>query len=600
MSIAVWPRRLCNVRARMKRGKPSEVDIVEKTTVYDMWLQRENGMRLEWASLYRRAYSSCGLGPSSWASCFFSAGAKAASQTAGVLEGSLPLRRQRVIQAAPSLPLLALADALRQRGVARASAIPAACAALLKHDRLFCLSLFFGVPMVDRTATLTGALRLARTARQPPTRADVEAERRRLFSGVQGWRAEDAVVHCSHGAAGAAPGPSSAPCPMQADLDLHGRVGAVCQQALDDALIARAEALWAESERADPAMDVKVMWSGGIDSTTALVSLLRTSDPIYVRTLRAPSEEQMTEMSRRRRLVVVYDDESVMENTAFFEKFVRREGRTQEEACEQQFKLRAEHRNNRGVSLVAGTHKHLTVTGELGDQLFGSDRCKAAFPETQAPEAAALLDPEQIKLLMLPQRQVREASKPFQAAHVSPELKSLQTRCAQLRETERAEQHFHKSEAGAGLAKRWQASLLPALSEMKLLPGGDSDAWEQWIAPQLAKAPFAITSAFDMLWWLNFSCKWQQVGMRCCHDGGSPLAPVFEGRGNYMVLMEEDGGGGAAGGGARGGVGAREDKTAASLLGGIRHFFDDPQLELWASVPECHVRKVCVCVGVLM
>ena len=106
-------------------------------------------------------------------------------------------------------------------------------------------------------------------------------------------------------------------------------------------------------------------------------------------------------------------------------------------------------------------------------------------------------------------------------------------------------------------------------------------AWEQWIAPQLAKAPFAISSAFDMLWWLNFTCKWQQVGMRCCHDGGKPLAPVFELRGDDMVPAEEGG--------------AREERTVEGLLGSIRHFFDDPRLELWASVPECHVRKVWVC-----
>ena len=128
---------------------------------------------------------------------------------------------------------------------------------------------------------------------------------------------------------------------------------------------------------------------------------------------------------------------------------------------------------------------------------------------------------------------------------------------------------------------------------MNLLPGEDGEAWERWIAPQLAQAPFEIKSAFDMLWWLNFSCKWQQVGMRCCHDGGVPLAPVFEGYGGEIgggsraiMVPAARKGAGAAGAGA-----GAEETTVSSLLCGVRHFFDDRKLELWSCVPECHARK---------
>ena len=170
--------------------------------------------------------------------------------------------------------------------------------------------------------------------------------------------------------------------------------------------------------------------------------------------------------------------------------------------------------------------------------------------------------------------------------------KNLHTRNVQSRQAELAEQHFQSRGGAPGLAKPWQEALLPALFEMRLLAGDDVGAWEQWIAPQLAQAPFPIVSAFDVLWWLNFSCKWQQVGMRCCHDGGSALAPVFQGRGGDVL------GGGctrmeAVRGmpGSQEGRGAEATKTVSNLLGGIRHFYDDPRLELWACLPECHARK---------
>ena len=267
--IAVWPRRICNVRASMNRGSPSQVDELVPTTVFDTWLQREAALQLEWSSLHESVTaSSCygGIRACAWASFLCGRGAESAHH-AHALGGARchRLPAQRVIQAAPSLPLLALADALRQRGVPRASALSAACVALLRHDRLFSLSLFFGVPLLDRTGTLTGALRVATTARPPPTRAEVERERQRLFGGVVGWCAADAVVHRprdmvrttlvsqqKHAAASVNP------------PDLHEWVDTICQEALQQACLSRAEALWTESECVSPPREIRLMWSGVI------------------------------------------------------------------------------------------------------------------------------------------------------------------------------------------------------------------------------------------------------------------------------------------------------------------------------------------------
>jgi hypothetical protein len=106
---------------------------------------------------------------------------------------------------------------------------------------------------------------------------------------------------------------------------------------LERILLARAEALWQSVEAGGG--DVRVCWSGGIDSTAALVSLLRTG----------------VGGDRTGRLIVVLDDDTLLENPVFYERFVRD-------------KLRCEQRAGRALSDIA-VAAGLTVTGELGDQV---------------------------------------------------------------------------------------------------------------------------------------------------------------------------------------------------------------------------------------
>ena len=88
----------------------------------------------------------------------------------------------------PALPVLALAQFLllpdekkselvgKNMAFQETSAIDAlrtAATLLISHDRLFCLSLFFGVPLIDRTNTLQGALRMKTLVRSVPTKDEI-------------------------------------------------------------------------------------------------------------------------------------------------------------------------------------------------------------------------------------------------------------------------------------------------------------------------------------------------------------------------------------------------------------------------------------------
>lgn len=95
---------------------------------------------------------------------------------------------------------------------------------------------------------------------------------------------------------------------------------------------ARAEQLLAAHER------LHIMWSGGIDSTTALVALLRALP-----------------VNERDRLVVYLSSHSIAENPTFYHRHVA--GRL----------------TMRRTVDTASLYDEVVVTGELGDQLFGSD-----------------------------------------------------------------------------------------------------------------------------------------------------------------------------------------------------------------------------------
>jgi hypothetical protein len=163
-------------------------------------------------------------------------------------------------------------------------------------------------------------------------------------------------------------------------------------------------------------------------------------------------------------------------------------------------------------------------------------------------------------------------------------------------------------------------------------PQADAAAWEAWIAPQLAQAPFEIVSTHDLLCtsaatpthlplalslslvspfrsaqqpscmrdraslpagWLNYSCKWQSVALRCMHDGGVPFVPSLSGGAPLGSMHEADSECDAhecddGGGGPSADASIRRSVQHGSLLGGVVHFYEDVRLEMWSSVREFH------------
>lgn len=96
------------------------------------------------------------------------------------------------------------------------------------------------------------------------------------------------------------------------------------------------------------ARDVKLytFWSGGIDSTLALVSLLKNATP-----------------EQKERLVVFLSEESVKEYPLFYEQHIRGRLATESSAV---------------FPSILGS-KHIITSGELNDQVFGSSNASRAL-----------------------------------------------------------------------------------------------------------------------------------------------------------------------------------------------------------------------------
>lgn len=112
------------------------------------------------------------------------------------------------------------------------------------------------------------------------------------------------------------------------------------QKSFEEIAYQRAEEIWARAERED--YGVQVLWSGGIDSTVALIALIETANE-----------------DRLRRLQLLLSMDSINEYPLFFRQHVLR---------------KINHR-----MIIPPVTRHLAdrcliVTGEHGDQLFGSDK----------------------------------------------------------------------------------------------------------------------------------------------------------------------------------------------------------------------------------
>ncbi len=188
---------------------------------------------------------------------------------------------------------------------------------------------------------------------------------------------------------------------------------------------------------------IHLLWSGGIDSTAAAVALIK----------------HLTATGDLKRLTVYYTPASRREYKLFFHRFIK--GKVA----------------RRKVSEVAPAFEKnsLVVTGEMGDQLFGS---------------ATALD------------------LPFELLNAP-----------------------------------WQTAF-PQVLAIKLASRQRADIVVDYLAPQLAAAPVPLPSLYEALWWLNFSMKWQIVGLR-------------------MIAHAKAG-------------------SFSTLRPRVAHFFDTPDFQRWA------------------
>eukprot|EP01083_Nonionella_stella_P003579 10295_1 len=235
---------------------------------------------------------------------------------------------------------------------------------------------------------------------------------------------------------------------------------------------------------------IDIYWSGGIDSTALLCALFMICEKHkeYYKTL-----------------LVKISQQSRDEYPWFYEHVLL----PMKNKCGVQLD---EIIANKSITQQLNTN-HLSITGELGDQLFGSALLVKGF-KTEMDEKE---DAQYIYVRRIQNRFLN-------SLHVS-----------------------------------WKKTLALSLQDVGIIDAEKGDEaiqeWIKWIQPQLDQSPIEIVSTYDILWWLNYSCKWQHVSLRLFH-GLSGMNQI--------------------------------NKTC---LQNVIHFYQYDQFELWSLNPLNHKRK---------
>ena len=206
----------------------------------------------------------------------------------------------------------------------------------------------------------------------------------------------------------------------------------------------RARSIVADARRRN--FGINCLWSGGIDSTTACIALMRALDDPKL-------------------LTVYLSRESVAEYPAFFKKHIKGKVRY------------------KWISDVGRAYRDqgVVVTGELGDQMFGS--AKALAVPLRSPE--------------------HPRAEPFPGP----------------------------------LRRPWQDEL-PKILEANLASAARAKIVTDYLTPQIELAPVAIPDLFTCLWWMNFSLKWQNVSLRMLPSTGLSLLE-FQGRTRHFFQTDD-------------------------------------------------------------
>ncbi|MEO0619834.1 MAG: hypothetical protein AAFZ01_11225 [Pseudomonadota bacterium] len=193
---------------------------------------------------------------------------------------------------------------------------------------------------------------------------------------------------------------------------------------------------------------INLLWSGGIDSTTACVALMRAS------------RDQPKQMR------IFLSKESRKEYPAFHKEHLNG-----------QFELQ-------WIDNVGKAYRQdgLIVTGELGDQIFGS--AKALEIQTQSL--------------------LRPTSEPFPGP----------------------------------LRKPWSDALYEQVRK-RLASDVRAQAVLDYLTPQIETAPVAIDDLFTCLWWMNFSLKWQPVSLRMMGSAVGLSLTDFQSRTRHFFQTDD-------------------------------------------------------------
>lgn len=192
-----------------------------------------------------------------------------------------------------------------------------------------------------------------------------------------------------------------------------------------------------------------LLWSGGIDSTAAAVALLKA----------LPTDKWKT-------LEILYTKSSQVEYPKFFQWLQwRTTMRFLENGINDLFNI-----HDSGLPM---DKQPLIVTGEFGDQLFGSMIAECFYERK-----------------------------------------------------ENAEHLYGKRK------EPWREFVHTLFTHSKIIPENAVNAMVKYLEPQVACSPVPIVNAHDFLWWMNFSMKWQHVGLRI------PLLVQQTTQAKLMVRME--------------------------------------------------------------
>jgi len=353
----------------------------------------------------------------------------------------------------------------------------------------FALCLVLKVPIVDRTGVIQDPLvRVKVVDPVPPARTSRSLPR--ICDNYRSTTQGNAALHVAlpwHVLHKSYDPKSSA----KTWADKSGLTEAITDRA--EELVARA--LGTEARRLD------VLWSGGIDSTTVLVAIMQAMEK--------------NALSTDLELRVLFSARSVEEWPAFAQAYLQ-VGYSVCGTCKQdarppqtlpavkfssKFHALQLHpvllspSENEAISDFIDLTSGLTVTGEYGDQIFGSILMAGAFS--------------------------KKASFIYPMEHEQPDV----------------------------LDSGWQSPVEAYVRSLNILREDKIKELMALLETQALEAPFAIVSVFDWLWWVNFTMKWQYVGLRMLN---------------------------------------RVESLDATKAARLVHFFGTVKFQQWALDGECH------------